>query len=88
MRHGAPIIGLQDSGGARIQEGVAALAGYTDVFQNNILASGVIPQISVIMGPERGRGGLFAGPDGFHLHGARQLLHVPDGTGRSENRDQ
>jgi len=54
VRHGAPIIGLQDSGGARIQEGVAALAGYTDVFQNNILASGVIPQISVIMGPSAG----------------------------------
>ena len=54
MRHGAPIIGLQDSGGARIQEGVAALAGYTDVFQNNILASGVVPQISVIMGPSAG----------------------------------
>lgn len=54
MKQGAPIIGLQDSGGARIQEGVAALAGYTDVFQNNILASGVIPQISVIMGPSAG----------------------------------
>ncbi len=54
MRHGAPIIGLQDSGGARIQEGVAALAGYTSVFQSNILASGVIPQISIIMGPSAG----------------------------------
>ncbi len=54
MKHGAPIIGLQDSGGARIQEGVAALAGYTDVFQNNIRASGVVPQISVIMGPSAG----------------------------------
>ena len=51
IKNGAPIIGLNDSGGARIQEGVASLAGYTDVFQNNILASGVIPQISVIMGP-------------------------------------
>jgi len=51
MKYGAPIIGLNDSGGARIQEGVASLAGYTDVFQNNIKASGVIPQISVIMGP-------------------------------------
>ncbi|PIB24449.1 methylmalonyl-CoA carboxyltransferase [Amylibacter kogurei] len=51
MRNGAPIIGLNDSGGARIQEGVSSLAGYTDVFQNNILASGVVPQISVIMGP-------------------------------------
>jgi len=54
MKHGAPIIGLSDSGGARIQEGVAALAGYTDVFQNNIRASGVVPQISVIMGPSAG----------------------------------
>ncbi len=51
LRNGAPIIGLNDSGGARIQEGVDSLGGYADVFQNNVLASGVIPQISVIMGP-------------------------------------
>ncbi|MDX1605171.1 MAG: acyl-CoA carboxylase subunit beta [Candidatus Competibacterales bacterium] len=51
MRVGAPVIGLNDSGGARIQEGVASLAGYADVFQRNVLASGVIPQISMIMGP-------------------------------------
>lgn len=51
MRVGAPVIGLNDSGGARIQEGVAALGGYADVFQKNILASGVVPQISMIMGP-------------------------------------
>jgi len=51
MRTGVPVIGLNDSGGARIQEGVASLAGYAEVFQRNILASGVIPQISVIMGP-------------------------------------
>ncbi|WP_340108839.1 acyl-CoA carboxylase subunit beta [Pikeienuella sp. HZG-20] len=51
LRNGAPVIGLNDSGGARIQEGVASLAGYADVFQNNVLASGVVPQISVIMGP-------------------------------------
>ncbi len=51
MKAGAPVIGLNDSGGARIQEGVASLAGYAEVFQRNILASGVIPQISVIMGP-------------------------------------
>jgi len=51
MKSGAPVIGLNDSGGARIQEGVASLAGYADVFQKNILASGVVPQISVIMGP-------------------------------------
>ena len=51
MRNGAPVIGLNDSGGARIQEGVASLGGYADVFQLNVLASGVVPQISVIMGP-------------------------------------
>ena len=51
MLTGAPIIGLNDSGGARIQEGVASLAGYAEVFQRNVLASGVIPQLSVIMGP-------------------------------------
>ena len=51
MKVGAPVIGLNDSGGARIQEGVASLAGYADVFQRNVEASGVIPQISVIMGP-------------------------------------
>jgi propionyl-CoA carboxylase beta chain len=48
---GAPVIGLNDSGGARIQEGVASLGGYAEVFQRNVLASGVVPQISVIMGP-------------------------------------
>ncbi len=51
MKVGAPVIGLNDSGGARIQEGVASLGGYADVFQKTILASGVVPQISVIMGP-------------------------------------
>ncbi len=51
MKVGAPVIGLNDSGGARIQEGVASLAGYAEVFQRNVLASGVIPQISCIMGP-------------------------------------
>jgi propionyl-CoA carboxylase beta chain len=51
VRNGAPVIGLNDSGGARIQEGVASLAGYAEVFKRNVDASGVIPQISVIMGP-------------------------------------
>lgn len=51
MKNGAPVIGINDSGGARIQEGVAALGGYADVFQQNVLASGVVPQISMIMGP-------------------------------------
>ena len=51
MKVGAPIIGLNDSGGARIQEGVVSLGGYADIFLRNTLASGVVPQLSVVMGP-------------------------------------
>jgi acetyl-CoA carboxylase carboxyltransferase component len=51
VRNGAPIVGLNDSGGARIQEGVVSLGGYADIFLRNVLASGVVPQISAIMGP-------------------------------------
>ena len=51
MRNGAPCIGMNDSGGARIQEGVNALAGYANIFQRNVMSSGVIPQISAIFGP-------------------------------------
>ena len=51
IKVGAPVIGLNDSGGARIQEGVASLAGYANVFQRNVMSSGVVPQVSVIMGP-------------------------------------
>src|SRR6266566_2085217 len=51
MNVGAPVIGLNDSGGARIQDGVASLAGYAEVFERNVLASGVVPQVSLIMGP-------------------------------------
>ena len=51
IRNGAPLIGLNDSGGARIQEGVVSLGGYAEVFQRNVLASGVVPQISLVMGP-------------------------------------
>jgi acetyl-CoA carboxylase carboxyltransferase component len=51
MRNGAPIIGLNDSGGARIQEGVMSLAGFAEIFYRNVVASGVVPQISLIMGP-------------------------------------
>lgn len=51
LKNGAPIVGINDSGGARIQEGVASLAGYAEIFLKNVLASGVIPQISAIMGP-------------------------------------
>ncbi len=51
MQNGAPVICMNDSGGARIQEGISALAGYGEIFERNILASGVIPQISMILGP-------------------------------------
>src|SRR5690606_2989213 len=51
LKNGAPVIGLNDSGGARIQEGVVSLGGYADIFLRNTLASGVIPQISAILGP-------------------------------------
>ena len=51
VRNGAPVIGLNDSGGARIQEGVASLGGYADIFLRNTMASGVVPQLSAIMGP-------------------------------------
>src|SRR5512140_3518982 len=51
VRNGAPVIGLNDSGGARIQEGVVSLGGYADIFLRNTMASGVIPQLSAVMGP-------------------------------------
>merc|ERR1711920_1063272 len=51
MQLGIPVIGLNDSGGARIHEGVESLAGYADIFQRNVMASGVVPQISLVMGP-------------------------------------
>ena len=51
LKQGVPIIGINDSGGARIQEGVASLAGYAEIFDRNVKASGVVPQISLIMGP-------------------------------------
>src|SRR3990172_11933391 len=54
LKNGAPVIGLNDGGGARVQEGVASLASYGDIFLRNVLGSGVIPQISVIMGPAAG----------------------------------
>jgi propionyl-CoA carboxylase beta chain len=70
LQNRAPIIGLFDAGGARIQEGVAALGGYGEVFQRNVLASGVIPQISGHHGAMRGRRCVFSGDDRLHLHGA------------------
>ena len=88
MKVGAPVIGLNDSGGARIQEGVASLAGYAEVFQRNVLASGVVPQISLDHGALRRRRGLFAGDDRLHLHGEGHLLHVRHRPRRGEDGDQ
>src|SRR5947207_8272607 len=61
MKNGAPVIGLNDSGGAGIQEGVARLGAYADIFLRNTLASGVVPQISAIMGPCAG-GAVYSPP--------------------------
>jgi propionyl-CoA carboxylase beta chain len=72
MKNGAPIIGLNDSGGARIQEGVVSLGGYGEIFLRNTMASGVVPQISAIMGPSR----LFPGADRFYLYGQKFILYV------------
>ena len=66
MKAGAPIVGLNDSGGARIQEGVLSLAGYADIFLRNTLASGVVPQISAILGPCAG--GAVYSPGDHRLH--------------------
>ena len=73
---GAPVIGINDSGGARIQEGVVSLGGYGDVFVRNVQCSGVIPQISVIMGPCAGGAVYSPGHDRLHLHGQGDLAHV------------
>jgi len=91
IQNGAPVIGLNDSGGARIQEGVASLAGYAEVFQRNIMASGVVPQISVIMGPCAG-GAVYspAMTDFIFMvkDSQRQLIHVRHRPRCGENRDQ
>ena len=86
-KNGAPFIGLNDGAGARIQEGVVSLGGYGDVFTRNVLASGVIPQISAIMGPVRGRRGLFPGDDRLHHHGEEHLEHVHHRAGRHQDGD-
>src|SRR4051812_49716412 len=69
MRNGAPVIGLNDSGGARIQEGVVSLGGYAEIFLRNTLAAGVIPQISAILGACAGGAGFSPGLTEFTYHG-------------------
>ena len=87
MKMGAPVIGLNDSGGARIQEGVNALAGYAEIFQRNILASGVVPQISGIFGPCAGGAVLFSG-DRLQHHDTWYQLHVLDWLESRKNRNR
>ena len=87
MRNGAPVIGLNDSGGARIQEGVRSLAGYADIFLRNTLASGVVPQISAIMGPCAGGAVYSPGDHRFYFYDARYVLHVHHRARRDQDGD-
>ena len=87
MRVGAPIVGLNDSGGARIQEGVVSLAGYTDIFLRNTLASGVVPQISAILGPCAGGAVYSPAITDFTLMMEKTSLHVCDRAGRDQDGD-
>ena len=87
MKVGAPIVGLNDSGGARIQEGVVSLGGYADIFLRNVLASGVVPQISVILGPCAGGAVYSPAITDFTDHGRGHELHVRHRAGRREDRD-
>ena len=87
LKNGAPVIGLNDSGGARIQEGVVSLGGYADIFLRNTLASGVIPQISAILGPCAGGRGVFARHHRLRLYGFGDELHVRHRAERGEDGD-
>ena len=87
MKVGAPVIGLNDSGGARIQEGVASLGGYAEVFQRNVARVRSDPPDLDDHGALRGRRRLLSGHDGLHLHGQGQLLHVRHRPRRREDRD-
>ena len=89
MKMGAPVIGINDSGGARIQEGINALAGYAEIFQRNILASGVIPQTANLryLRPLCRRCRLLSRPDGLHADDGGHVIHVPDRPESSKDRD-
>ena len=73
LAYGCPVVGINDSGGARIQEGVVS-AGYAEIFWRNVRASGVVPQISLVMGPQRRR--LLAGDHRLRPHGRGVAAHV------------
>jgi propionyl-CoA carboxylase beta chain len=76
LKNGAPVIGLNDSGGARIQEGVVSLGGYADIFLRNTLVSGVIPTDQCDYGSMCGRSCLLTCADRFYYHGSQIVLHV------------
>ena len=76
LKTGVPLIGISDGGGARIQEGVAALTQFAEIFRRNVASSGVIPQISIILGAERRRCRLLPRAHGLHRHGRRHLANV------------
>ncbi len=86
MNVGAPVIGLNDLGGARIQDGVASLAGYAEVFERNVLASGVVPQVSMIMGPCAGGAVYSPAMTDFIFMVKDTLLHVRDRAGGGAHR--
>ncbi len=87
MKMGAPIVGLNDSGGARIQEGVLSLGGYADIFLRNTLASGVVPQISAIMGPCAGGAVYSPAITDFTIMVRDHELHVRDRSRCDQDRD-
>ena len=86
LENGAPVIGLNDSGGARIQEGVVSLGGYADIFHRNVKASGVVPQLSLILGPCAG-GAVYSPALTDFIFMAEGVLHVCDGPQRRQDRD-
>ena len=88
VKVGCPVVGINDSGGARIQEGVVSLAGYAEIFWRNVQASGVVPQISLVLGPVRRRGGLLAGDHGLRADGRGDVVHVHHRARRREDGDR
>ena len=83
-RNGCPVIGINDGGGARIQEGVASLAMFADIFRNNVHNSGVVPQITLIMGPAAGGAAYSPGAERFCDYGGQDLPYVHHRTRRDQ----
>ena len=88
LKVGCPVVGINDSGGARIQEGVVSLAGYAEIFWRNVQASGVVPQISLILGPCAGGAVYSPAITDFVLMAEGTLVHVHHGPRRREDGDR